>query len=183
MDYQRQLSMILEEKERERREKHTHAKGVIAQENPICFLSLTMIAFHQKHYPQVTKYCELLFKTNDLEKEVSIIPLLTFQKVVSILIRFQKFDLAQLITTKFILSFPINYALGYYILFLLAIKNRDENAIIGSWRKFDQVYYHPESSVSGQCSKDNKMLTTFEPMKVYWPFMLSKIVRLPIPKL
>lgn len=167
LDYQKQLNFMLQEKEREKRERQSHAKGVIAQENNVCFLALCLISFHNDRYAEVSKYCELIFKTNDSEKEVKL-PLLTFQKLFSIVIMMRRYDLAQLILSKYLLSNK-SYALGFYVLFLVSIKNRDENAIIGSWKKFDEAY---------STTRPNKI---FEPMREYWPFMISKILNIKLP--
>ena len=168
-DYERQLKTILEEKERQKADRKSHAKGVIAQDNPVCFLSLCLIAVHINRLDEAIKFSELLFKTNELDKELSL-PILTAQKIISLTIeRFHRYDLAQIMVSKFMISNPL-YSIGYYLLFLLAIKNRDPNAIIGSWKKFNEVYLKTTGS-------------RFEPMEVYWPLILSKILKLPISKL
>ncbi|KAG2385632.1 hypothetical protein C9374_003447 [Naegleria lovaniensis] len=168
LDYQKQLNLMLQEKEREKKERQSHAKGVIAQENIVCFLALCLISFHKERYAEVAKYCELIFKTNDLDKEVKL-PLLTFQKLFSIVVMMRRYDLAQLVLSKYLLSNK-SYALGFYALFLLSIKNRDENAIIGSWKKFEEAYYASTGSN-----------TIFEPMREYWPFMILKILNIKLP--
>ncbi|KAL9647296.1 hypothetical protein ABK040_011663 [Willaertia magna] len=170
--YKRQLELMKEEKEREKLEKKTHAKGVIAQDHPICFMALCLIELKRKRFDEAIRYCELLFQIVGEEnvmkqhQQFKSLPLLTIQRFISIIISIiDRYDLAQIVLTKVLLEHK-DYSLGYYVLFLLSVANRDISSIVGSWTKFRQIQ-------------------NYQVMEEYWPFVLNRtgIVKLPISKL
>ncbi|KAL0487614.1 NprA [Acrasis kona] len=145
IDYGQELEIRRQQRQRKALEKRSYAPNVIYQDNPICHLCLALIAMNRGDVNGFLQNVQNAIVDRS-DKSENVLPLLMYQRIVTLLIINESYDVAQLVMAKCMLHYE-EYALGWYLLFLLSVKNEDQKYITGSHRKFIELKTNHPSMV------------------------------------
>lgn len=136
LSLEEQLELKKKEIERIQNESKIIAKGVTEQNDIHSYYSLCLISFLENDQLLFSEMVEMLLKPST--QGFTEIPIIWYQKIISILIHYGEYRQALMSMSKLMISHK-EYILGWYVLFLLGIINDDENYIIGSLKNIQKI--------------------------------------------
>jgi hypothetical protein len=138
LTYQQQLHLSKQRKQLEKKEKKAHAKGVIEQDHPVVDLAIAIISAANRDKQQYQIVCDRILDTKR-EHLIKNIPIIIWQHLISQLLRWKDFETSRLMVGKMLLLTGSNYALGWYLLFILSLLCEDMNSARESYQRYKEL--------------------------------------------